>query len=140
MRLLVMMGLVLGCASYPGEGEEAGVAEGLASTLEVQVEGDQVRFTLSVTNATEAPIRLDFPSSQRYDFAVERPSGEIVWTWSAARSFAQMLGEETLAPGETVTYSERWDDPAGAGRYVAVGRLTAMNVEVERRASFDLSE
>ena len=127
----------------PADGGGAGGgAEGpntgpLVSTLQVEAGADSVRFVLLVTNADQAPLALEFATAQRYDFAV-RDGGREVWRWSAGRGFAQVLGSEALAPGETRTYAERWRPPAGlSGRTLtAVGTLTTRTGRVERTARF----
>lgn len=128
--------VIFGCGPGPESTPEAGGE--LASTLEVQVERDAVRLELRVTNPTAAPVILEYPTSQRYDFAVLRPDGGEVWRWSAERMFAQVLGTETLGPGETVEYGAGWDAAGAVGRYVAVAELTASNVRVERRKEFEV--
>jgi hypothetical protein len=132
--------LVAGCAppaaSDGGSGGGA-VEEGLVHSLNVQVESSAVRFALNVTNASASAAVLEFPSSQRYDFAVEDPSGETVWVWSADRSFAQMLGADTLAAGATVTYEATWA-ASRPGRYVAVGRVTSTSQPIELRTEFEI--
>src|SRR5690606_32345173 len=81
-----------GCAQEvpdpPVGGAEGGaVAEeapgaALASSLNVRVEGDSVRFALLVMNPSGPTQVLEFPTAQRMDFAVETPEGEVVWQWS----------------------------------------------------------
>lgn len=132
--------LAAGCAAPPAGSEGGGEAleQGLVHSLNVQVEAEAVRFTLNLTNAGTTPVVLEFPSSQRYDFAVEAPSGETVWTWSADRSFAQMLGADTLAAGATVEYEAEWASGRRPGQYVAVGRVTSTSVPVELRTEFEI--
>ena len=130
-----------GCAPPPAPASEGGgeaVAQGLVHSLNVQVEAEAVRFTLNLTNVGAAPLVLEFPSSQRYDFAVEAPSGETVWTWSADRSFAQMVGADTLAAGATVEYEAVWTSGRRPGQYVAVGRVTSTSLPVELRTEFEI--
>lgn len=60
--------------------------------------GEPIMLTLRVVNGTSKPVRLSFRTAQRFDLVVEDGSGREVWRWSAGRLFAQVLGEETLAP------------------------------------------
>lgn len=115
-------------------------SEDLVATMEVQAGGDVVELTLHVTNASSEPIRLEFPSSQRYDFSVSRLDGEALWRWSADRMFAQALGTETLPAGGSVRYVAEW--PAGdrTGEFVATGELTALNREVRQAVRFELAD
>jgi hypothetical protein len=116
----------------------AGSPPGLGTTLTATVAADSVRLELHVTNVTDAPLALEFSSSQRYDFAVSRTDGEVLWRWSAAMLFAQMLGEEQLGPGETRRYAESWAAGALEGDHVATAWLTSTSHPVELRTVFRL--
>ena len=134
----LVLGLA-GCAAPAGTPPSADVAPGpVAASLQVGVTDDSVRFNLYVTNTSETAVVLNFPSSQRYDFAVETTGGEVIWRWSAARSFAQAIGQETLGPGESLQYEAAWaPDRPRSGTYVAVGELTSTPL-IARRMQFQL--
>jgi hypothetical protein len=132
-----------GACALPGRTEQnvdggTGSPAGLGSTLTVRQAGDTVHFVLHMTNVTEAPLTLEFPSSQRHDFAVSRAGGEVVWRWSAARSFAQVLGSEVLLPGESRRYEAAWLAAGARGEYVATGWVTSRNYPVELRTVFQV--
>ncbi|HYJ78882.1 MAG TPA: BsuPI-related putative proteinase inhibitor [Longimicrobiaceae bacterium] len=114
----------------------AGAAGPLVSSLTIDAAHDSVRFSLAVTNVAAGPVTLEFPTAQRYDFAVRDGAREL-WRWSADRSFAQAAGSETLAPGETRSYTEVWrPTPGSPGRgLTGIGVLTAGS-RVERAAPF----
>lgn len=42
------------------------------------------------------PIRLKYPTSQRYDIAVKDENGEVVYLWSSTALFAQVYSEEVV--------------------------------------------
>lgn len=110
----------------------------LASSLSVETAGDSVRMTLQVTNAAAGPLTVAFASGQTYDFAVLR-GGETLWQWSADKRWMQALRDETLAPGETRTYTEAWVPGAAArGELTARAWLTSSSHPVERTATFRL--
>lgn len=153
MIAAALAGLVaLGCARGEPEppadeaedsvvGEADGVVgEGLASSLNVRVESDTVRFTLSLTNAAAAERVLEYPTAQRADFAVETPAGEVVWQWSEGMGFAQMMGADTLAASASRAYDAVWSPGGRTGRHIAVGRLTSLNSPVELRTEFEIPE
>lgn len=124
-----------GPAPLPGAGD---AASPLIASLSVQPGADSVRLTLQVTNAGTTPVTLSFSSGQSYDFAV-RSGGTTLWTWSADRGFIQALRSETLAAGETRTWSEGWTPPRGtSGTLTAVARLTSTSHPVERATEFRL--
>jgi len=78
-------------------------------------------MTLTLLNRGSQPVRLLFATSQRYDFVVKDDAGNEVWRWSADQLFAQVLAEETLAPGGTLTFGETWDQRDNSGAQVAPG-------------------
>lgn len=134
--------LVVSCAPRPEPLMDAGPGSPpeLGSSLNVRVMEDTVVLEIHITNVASSPITLEFPSSQRYDFAVSTAEGESVWRWSAARSFAQVLGSEELQPGESRRYSETWVG-SGEGRdYVATGWVVSTSYPVELRTAFRLPE
>ena len=108
----------------------------LASSLGVEVAGDTVRFSLSVTNVSGGPVEITFPSGQTHDFAVLRDGREL-WRWSADRAFTQAQQVVTLPPGGTTSFGETWAVPPGtSGELTAVGRLASSSHPVERTAAF----
>jgi hypothetical protein len=139
---LVLAASLVACAFpvrvQPGPDGGAGSPAGLGSTLNVRVAGDSVQLVLHVTNVSEAPLTLEFTSSQRQDFEVARPGGETVWRWSAARSFAQVLGSEVLLPGESRRYEATWLAAGARGEYVATGWVTSRNYPIELRTVFQV--
>lgn len=109
----------------------------LASSLDVAV-GDQVSFTLQLTNSSSKRQEIDFPSGQTHDFAVQDSTGRTIWRWSDGRMFTQALQTKPLDAGETMSYDEKWD-PAGLhGRYTVVARLNSTNFPLEKRVEFVL--
>lgn len=117
----------------------AGVSDegaGLVGSLEVELAGDSARLTLHATNPGPEAVRLQFGSTQRADFEVWTLDGQHLWTWSADRSFAQVMSEEVLAAGATVREQAAWALPGGEREYIAVGRLVSRTAPVELRARF----
>lgn len=90
--------------------------------------GEPVRFTLAVTNTGPTPAILTLPSGQRYDFLVHSSDGAEVWRWSRGKAFPLLYGQMVLAPGETLTYSETWDQRDTEGRQVAAGTYTVTGI------------
>lgn len=98
--------------------------------------GDEVEVRLRAWNTSDAAVTLEFTSGQRYDFQVQDVTGATVWTWSADRSFIQVLGEETLAPGEELVWTETVGATLEPGDYTAVGMVTNRSGPLVDRASF----
>ncbi|MFB6135766.1 MAG: BsuPI-related putative proteinase inhibitor [Halobacteriaceae archaeon] len=106
----------------------------LEATLEVTT-GGGVSFTYRVRNEGDEDATLTFSTGQRAEFEVY-DGDERVWRWSDDRMFAQLLGEEVLAPGESLTVEGAWDAPEG-GEYTAVASLAANEAGDETAARVD---
>lgn len=138
--LLAGLGLGGACAPTPAA-ENAGSPSGdLAATMEVDAGTESTMLRLHVTNVSAEPVELEFTSGQRYDFQVTTESGEILWTWSADKSFMQALGTETLGAGESLTFSEAWPTDGLRGRFIAVGTVTSTNEPVRQSVIFEVRE
>jgi hypothetical protein len=68
---------------------------------------EPIVIVLTLTNEGLRPIKLTFPSAQKYDFIVRKDKEEI-WRWSEDKMFALMLTELTLQPNQSLTYEEIW--------------------------------
>lgn len=116
--VLVLSALFVSIA-LPLEGPVALRLE-LRADRAVYAVGQALQLTLAVTNPGPAPISLAAPSSQLYDFAVLKDGSEV-WRWSADKMFLTVLTQFTISPGETRTFTERWDQRDRDGRPVAPG-------------------
>lgn len=94
----------------------------LAVNKERYILGQPVEMVLTVTNWGSQPVTLRFSDGQRYDFLVTTESGVRIWQWSHARAFTQALGTMPLAPAESRTFRERWDQKSSNGLSVSPGR------------------
>lgn len=84
-------------------------------------------FRLDVTNSSENPVELEFPTQQLYDLVVrDRQSGDVVWQWSDEEYFDQEPAEKTLQPGEVWSVSHEWEfEGTAQGVYVAEAFVAA---------------
>lgn len=98
--------------------------------------GDTLEITLAVENESADTVSLEFRTSQRYDFLIMDEGGSVVWRWGAGRGFAQVLGSEVLAPGQVLSYSERYEIQLLPGRYTVTGVLAAPDLPLEAAAEF----
>ena len=113
----------------------------LSASLSATPTVDGVDLALSVSNDGDEPVTLRFRTGQRADFAAHPvdettpiDGSDAVWRHGAGRLFTQVLGSETLEPGESVTYEATWpDSPSGTHRLV--GRLTAEESEIRATAT-----
>ena len=69
-------------------------------------------WQFQVTNTTDAPLVLTFPTAQRGEAVIERDDGTVVHRWSTGRFFTQQVHEVPLAPGQSETI-ELADDLSG---------------------------
>ena len=110
----------------------------LGSTMDVTVTGDDVHFTMQVTNNSAKKLELRFPSGQTHDVVVLDAAGGELWRWSAGQMFTQALRNQPLDPRASLTYSMRWRAPRAHGPLTAVATLTSTNFPLETRAPFSL--
>ncbi|WP_224336436.1 BsuPI-related putative proteinase inhibitor [Haloprofundus halobius] len=110
----------------------------LTATLTATPQSDRVEFELTVENRGDERVTLSFRDARRAEFVVtDTGGGGEVWRWSDGRMFAQMLGSETLDPGEATTFESVWDD-SEPGEYVAVGELAAVDADAEAQTQFSV--
>ncbi|WP_435363700.1 BsuPI-related putative proteinase inhibitor [Haloarchaeobius sp. DYHT-AS-18] len=107
----------------------------LSGTLEAASTDDGVTFTFTVENTGSDPVELQFADGQTHDVLVIEDGDTQVWCWSEGQMFMQMLQQETIAPGDHVTYECIWEDPE-PGEYVAEAFLSASNADCEASAEF----
>lgn len=97
--------------------------------------GDSIPLTLHVLNGTTEPLVLEFTSSQRYNLWVAPLAGEPVWTWAADKLFMQALGQETIAPGDTIRFADFAPAPSEPGDYRVIGSITTTTRDLSDTAA-----
>jgi hypothetical protein len=110
----------------------------LTSALGVAVDGDEVKFDLTVTNPGQRKVELTFPSGQTYDVVVYDAAGGEVWRWSTGQMFTQSLRNKPLDAHESISYDATWKHPVIHGSLTAVATLTSTNYPSTARATFAL--
>jgi hypothetical protein len=142
---LTLAALALACSgqdSGPPPAAQGAVSDSsLAVTVSTDrpfyMRGDAITITLVVRNTGTAAQTLEFSSGQRYDFAIEDTRAPV-WRWSADKSFIQVLGEETIAPGDSLMFRERFSGELTAGSYRALGMVVRMGSELSATANFEI--
>ena len=94
-----------------------------------------ISMKLCLSNYTGKEIVLGFRNAQRYDFVIENDTGDELWRWSNGKMFAQMLGEETVGPGQELIYTERCESHLDPGTY----KLSAFLKATDRPFSASLT-
>jgi hypothetical protein len=94
-----------------------------------------VDLTLSVQWPHRSIWRGECPTSQLYDFFIER-NGEIVTWWSKNLSFLQVITTVEIPGGSPVPFPVRWfiyaDDIQEEGTYTMRARFIASGQEVKK--------
>lgn len=90
--------------------------------------GQPIPVRLTATNNAKRGAYLYFSSGQRFDFTVfPKGKSESVYTWSAARMFAQVTGSLWLKPGQSQSFEANVGEEMGTlkpGKYVLRARLS----------------
>ncbi|MHB1133826.1 MAG: BsuPI-related putative proteinase inhibitor [Chloroflexota bacterium] len=103
---------------------QGGLALTLGGAAPSYAPGQPVRLTLSARNAGTTPLRLTFPSGQRFDAIALDPAGREVWRWSHGRAFTLALVEIEIAPGQSQTHEIVWEQKDNEGRQLPAGKYT----------------
>lgn len=93
--------------SPPAEG-----AVEVAADVSSRIPAGPHTWQLDVTNVSDAPVQLTFPTSQMGEAILSTEDDAVVHRWSDGRFFTQQVIEITLAPGETQAI-ELADDLSG---------------------------
>lgn len=143
----VLLGALLVLAGCGGEAAEDAPAEpespdttealdGIQLILAIDqlayAPGETIRMELVLVNRLDRPRTLPFATAQRVDARIVDEGGEELRRWSADQLFAQVLGEESLAPGDE---GRRWTlelpAPDVPGTYRLIGVITATAAPLE---------
>ena len=90
-----------------------------------------IHLLFTVRNPSGAPIRISFPSSQRFDIvAIDSTSGKSVWTWSANQTFLASVQDETVPGNGALVYNASWKPPA-KGLYLFHATLASTSPRAE---------
>ncbi len=105
-----------------------------------------LRARMTIRNSTEAPLTLNFLSSQRFDLVIRNTNREIVYSWSADKLFAQVLGTIDLNPGRqsfaaAAPLAAGENQPLPPGTYIADAWLTTEGLQAYRASvPFEIAE
>jgi hypothetical protein len=114
--------------STPPAGIRAGEIEvRVASDKSTYRAGESVKFTVTVINQDDQPRTLHFPNGQNFDITVTPTNQNEAlwrWDWSHDRMFTQMLREQVLKPGETLTFNATWNQKDNEGKKMPRGEYS----------------
>lgn len=81
---------------------------------------EPVGLAAVLLNQDSTAVPMEFRSSQRVDFVVEK-DGQIVWNWAAGKFFAMVVTRQKLQPGQPEVYVAVWNRRDNAGQPVPPG-------------------
>ena len=73
--------------------------------------GTKLVVKYTITNLSDKPLVLDFPSAQQFDWTIVDSSGKTIYRWSKGRAFAQVLTHLTIPVGASDGFESSWDIP-----------------------------
>jgi hypothetical protein len=101
--------------------------------------GGTANFELTVRNTGEQIVTLPFNSAKQFDFEVSR-AGKLVARWSNGRVFAQSLSSATIGPGQSLSFTGRWDLRNLLGQRVPPGEYQVRGVLTTSVAGLKLQD
>jgi hypothetical protein len=73
--------------------------------------GTTITVKYTITNLTNKPLVLTFPTIQQYDWTVTDAKGNLVYRWSAGKAFAQVVTHLTIPAGASNSFESSWPIP-----------------------------
>lgn len=73
--------------------------------------GTTITVKHTLTNLTDKPLVLTFPTTQQYDWTVTDAEGNLVYRWSDGRAFAQVVTQLTISVGTSDSFESSWAIP-----------------------------
>lgn len=109
----------------PSGPASAATSDSLAFSIHVPASvrtGEPVPIALRVRNRTDGPVQLHLLGRTiAFDIVVTREDGTPVWRRLEGQAVQSILQLRTLAPGETLELSDRWDQRGRGGAAVPPG-------------------
>jgi hypothetical protein len=133
-----------GSGGSAGDRLENGLEIALAVGSSAVRPGEPLYLQLRISNSTDRPIRLTFPSTQNADFRIESIDGQVLWSLGESRAALRIAHDVVLAPGESQTFEEVWlgrtteGKRAEPGSYLAVGEIRARDGGVTPPVAFQI--
>ena len=70
--------------------------------------GTTITVKYTITNLTDKPLVLTFPSAQQYDWTITDAEGNLIYRWSDGRAFAQVITQLTIPAGASEGFESSW--------------------------------
>ena len=91
--------------------------------------GKTVGVKVTLRNISNEPVLVPMGSVPAYDFVISTIEGENIWRWQCGQVILDIMGGETLEPGEEMELVGEWEqvdnrgEPVPAGTYLIRGAL-----------------
>ncbi|MGH7573559.1 MAG: BsuPI-related putative proteinase inhibitor [Longimicrobiales bacterium] len=136
--MLVMLAL-LGCGRSDNTPDPAQLASApaqirgsLALTLEAPAQvrsGESVPLRLVLENRGDEPAEVELGGDPiAFDFVITADDGAEVWSRLEGVAVSDILQSRTLAPGETIEFTDSWEQRGNDGRRVSPGTYSVRGV------------
>ncbi len=105
-----------------------------------------LRAELAISNTTNFPLVLRFPSGQQFDLVIRDEKGDVLYRWSDGKAFTEALVTVDLSPGaRSFVVEVPLEGDAGRalppGKYTVEGWLTTTEGgEYRATVSFEMGE
>lgn len=73
--------------------------------------GTTITVKYTITNLTDQPLVLTFPSAQQYDWTVTDAEGNLIYQWMANKRFAAGITHLTIPVGASDGFESSWSIP-----------------------------
>jgi Intracellular proteinase inhibitor len=86
---------------------------GVASTTDKLIYrvGTTITVKYTITNLSDKPLVLNFPTTQQYDWTVTDAEGNLAYRWSAGKAFGQVVTHLTIPVGASDGFESSWTIP-----------------------------
>ena len=84
---------------------------------------EEIKASVKIVNIDKEPLKLEFNSTQHYDFIVLKKKREV-YRWSADKAFSMMINSMIIEPSEEKVFTERINPRLPSGTYRLIGVIT----------------
>lgn len=115
------------------KGDKNDILNSLHFSISIQPEENHFTIQFYLKNKSNQPIKLEFPTSQNFEWVVKNEIGREVYRYSIGKAFLQAIQEKKIKPKETLKWEDQWDYQINGkllekGIYTVEGWLTVTKV------------
>ncbi len=133
-KAVYMRATITGKANFiDAKGYEIVLPKLVTVTPAADVKLNSIKMSLTIENNTKKNATIRFTSGQKYDFQLLDAKKNVLYTWSADKSFMAAMDSKTIKPGKSVTFS----DTLSGDAYRAIrGKIVYLRAYVTGQADF----